>query len=319
MREPLVELFGESLDPLTGDASTRRFYRGVAADGRSQIVMDYGAPFEAPSDDQRMTELFRAADLPVPEVWAVHPEDGCLCLEDLGDLMVETAVIKAKNSLESQNLIEKAVDLAIRIAQKGTPELEKRDPQRSRVLDNDRFGFEMEFFLENFVGHHLKMRGDQAELRSELFALAFQASETPHSVLCHRDYHSRNLMIRDDGSLAMVDIQDAQWGPDSYDLASLLFDAYIEIPAGLREGWVHRYCDALGYERDEFEHRFHLVAAQRMIKALGSFGYQIEVAQNDRYRSAIPRTLDRLGEWLPKKASTSAIHRLFERFGIYGG
>ena len=54
-------------------------------------------------------------------------------------------------------------------------------------------------------------------------------AETPERVFCHRDFHSRNLMVLTDGSLAMVDIQDARWGPLTYDLASLLRDAYMRI------------------------------------------------------------------------------------------
>ena len=117
-------------------------------------------------------------------------------------------------------------------------------------------------------------------LRPRLHALADAAAASSAPVLCHRDYHSRNLMVRGDGSLAMVDFQDARWGPDTYDLASLLRDAYVEIDEGLVERMVARFGDA-----QDLRARFDLVAAERMIKALGTFGYQASVRGN----SALPR------------------------------
>ena len=111
-------------------------------------------------------------------------------------------------------------------------------------------------------------------------------------MLCHRDYHSRNLVVRD-GGLAMVDIQDARWGPDSYDLASLLKDAYVDIADGEAEELLERYLDGLSVrpERGDFRERFDLVAAQRMIKALGTFGYQTTTRSNPVYIQYMPRTL----------------------------
>ena len=91
----------------------------------------------------------------------------------------------------------------------------------------------MEFFLEHFADRFTELKID-SRLPAALTRLADRAAEAPHRVLCHRDFHSRNLMVTEDGSLAMVDIQDARWGPDSYDLASLLRDAYVDIP----EHWI---------------------------------------------------------------------------------
>ena len=91
-------------------------------------------------------------------------------------------------------------------------------------MDSDRFRFEMGFSLEHFAAGHLGLT-PSATLRTELESLADAAAEAMPRVLCHRDYHSRNLMVLDSGELAMVDLQDAQWGAEGYDLASLMFDA----------------------------------------------------------------------------------------------
>jgi aminoglycoside/choline kinase family phosphotransferase len=111
-------------------------------------------------------------------------------------------------------------------------------------------------------------------------------------VLCHRDYHSRNLMLHN-GQLYIIDFQDARMGPDTYDLVSLLRDSYVDLP----EETVNEllaYFLALkgetGRER-EFRQRFDLMALQRNLKALGTFGYQTTARRNPVYIQYIPRTL----------------------------
>jgi hypothetical protein len=156
----------------------------------------------------------------------------------------------------------------------------------------------MRFFLEHYVGSFLG-RSQSVGLREAVETLALKAAVHPR-VLCHRDYHSRNIMVREDGSLAMVDIQDARWGPDTYDLASLLCDAYVDLGDREAAELFDIYLQHLPGSPDApgLRQRFELVATQRMIKALGTFGYQIAVLGRERYRSAIPRTLERLSRSL---------------------
>src|SRR5262249_32023540 len=120
-------------------------------------------------------------------------------------------------------------------------------------------------------------------------------------VLCHRDYHSRNLMLHD-GSLYIIDFQDARMGPDTYDLVSLLRDSYVDFTEAqvdsflafflaLRDG---RLAGSGGPPADpeEFRRRFDLMAVQRNLKALGTFGFQTTSRQNTVYIQYIPRTLN---------------------------
>jgi aminoglycoside/choline kinase family phosphotransferase len=306
-----------SIEPLAGDASTRRFYRIRPTAGESRIVMDYGESFEEPSGDQRMTQIFQAAALPVPDIVAALPLIGALILEDLGDRMLEDELNRAKISVDHPKMLESAVILASKIVLDGSPQLKAAGRLDAPRLDTARFCFEMEFFLENFVGKHLKMTGDQSELRALLLGLAESAAESSDPVLCHRDYHSRNVMIHGASDLVMVDIQDAQAGPDSYDLASLLFDAYVEIDDSWRAPLIRLFIERIGVELEPFQRRLMTVATQRMIKALGTFSFQIEMKQNRRYESAIPRTMSRLATILPHTEELMPIHRQFERLGIY--
>lgn len=308
---------GASAEPLTGDASTRRFFRVAGTGGPAVVLMDYGEPFTGETDDVRLSRLFEAAGLPVAHVDEVVGAVGCLVLEDLGDRTLEQAVIDAVSPEEATDLLRRATKLAARVARDGTRALVESALVDGPALDSDRFRFEMDYFVENFAGR-LRGRACPRGLRDELHRLAdLTASSSPH-VMCHRDFHSRNLMVRGDGSLAMVDIQDARWGPDSYDLASLLRDAYLDIEGLTVDALVDDYLAALpdSPARKAFRRRFDVVSSQRMIKALGTFGFQIAVRGNNRYRSAVSRTLRRLRALLPSVTETAELSAMLDREGL---
>ena len=238
------------------------------------------------------------------EIFDVAGRTGCLLLEDLGDRTLESTVARADGALRpgAREWVERAVMLAARVATSGTPVLARSERKDGPALDAERFRFEMDHFLEHYV-ERLCGLTSPIGLLDALRGLADRAADTPRPVLCHRDFHSRNLMVLVDESLAMVDIQDARWGPDSYDLASILHDAYIGVDERWIDPLVERYLAALGEAPVEgFRARLDCVAAQRMIKALGTFGYQATVGHERRYLKAVPRTLARLRGLLPNIA-----------------
>jgi aminoglycoside/choline kinase family phosphotransferase len=310
-RPDLVRLFershpGAALVPIVGDASARRFFRLSLPGGPSRVVMDYGAPFEGETDDVRLARVFEAASLRVARVHEAHPTPGCLVMEDLGDTMLEAVLLTGDDAL-GRSLHEKAVELTRAIAGRGTPALERSERAAGPTLDAARFRFEMDYFLEHYAAGFLRIGSIPASLREALHGLADLAASGPR-VFCHRDFHSRNLMVVG-GELAMVDIQDARWGPDTYDLASLLRDAYVDVDEAFVES-------VLGRLDGEVRARFEVVAAQRMLKALGTFGYQVGVLGRRRYAPAIGRTLARLRRVLPRGGSLEAVHRRLADAGL---
>jgi aminoglycoside/choline kinase family phosphotransferase len=307
---------GAELTALAGDASQRRFFRLRLASGETRVLMDYGKAFDGDTDDVVLTAIFREASLPVPAIQIVDGESGCLVLEDLGD---RTLFVALEHQPRPADLLRGATLLAVDVAVRGTPVLARSSRAADPALDEERFRFEMGFFVENYVERLRGVRQPSDALRSCLNVLARAAAETPTPVLCHRDYHSRNLMVGEDGRLTMVDIQDARRGPDTYDLASLLWDAYIDIPAPLRERLLETYRLALPSPPAEaaFRRRFDLVAAQRMIKALGTFGYQIAALGRQRYGEGIPRTLRRLDRLLRTRDETRDLHWALSDQGLF--
>ncbi len=266
--------------------------------------MDYGGPFAGATDDMVMTEILGEAGLPVARVLEACGPAGCLLLEDLGDRTLQSVLTEL--GAAARPLLERAVVLAAEVARRGTPVLTRSARVAGPALDATRFRYEMDFFLEHYVQGLLGREHAREGLRPALHALATAAAQTPNRVLCHRDFHSRNLLVLDDGSLAMVDIQDARWGPDSYDLASLLRDAYVDIHESWIDSLVDLYLVAAGSGEapGSFRSRFDVVSCQRMIKALGTFGFLRNSPSADRYLSAVPRTVARLRRLLPTHAET---------------
>ena len=288
---------GSVIEPMAGDASSRRFVRIVLPDGATRIGVDYGRPFEDETDDVRMSRLFLEAGLPVARVLAVGPDPGCLLMEDLGRVTLWDEARRRGTTADPRvaMLYGRAVRLAARVAVRGTPVLARSSRRDGPVLDAGKFREEMDFFLEHYVGGLLG-RSPEPELGRTLGRLADLAADTPRPVLCHRDYHSRNLVVAADGSLGMVDIQDARWGPDTYDLASLVRDAYVDLEeqeAGALVAAYLEHIDPAGGGA-AFRERLEVVALQRMIKALGTFGYQVTVRGAATYLEAVPRTVRRI-------------------------
>jgi len=306
---------GARVAPMTGDASDRRFYRVSPSDGPPRVLMDYGKAFDDDTDDMVMTGVFEGAGLPVAAIVRTCPDAGCLVLEDLGDRTLESVVDAGPGDRDP--LYARAIDLLVEIAGPGSEALARSARADGPALDAERFHFEMDFFVEHYAGG---LAGVTASPRlvAALHDLADRAARAPRRVLCHRDFHARNLMVRADGSLAMVDIQDARWGPDTYDLASLLRDAYLDVEEDRIDGWIEAYRSRLrpAPEPEAFRERFDIVAAQRMIKALGTFGYQIGILGRAKYGSSVARTVARLAGQLPRSTWTAPLAPVLEEAGL---
>ncbi len=162
------------------------------------------------------------------------------------------------------------------------------------AFDVEKLTWELNFFVKHFLEGYRGISlspAERAALDEEWAAIATELESEPR-VLCHRDYHSRNLMFCE-GSLYIIDFQDARMGPDTYDLVSLLRDSYVDLTEPQIEE-LTAYFLALKGSSDgaAFRRRFDLMALQRNLKALGTFGYQTLSRQNPVYIQYVPRTLN---------------------------
>jgi aminoglycoside/choline kinase family phosphotransferase len=283
--------------PLTGDASDRRYFRIIPADGSSIVLALHAGPIDFASlPFARVAELLQQIPLPVPGVLGHSDELGILALQDLGDVTLQ-AHLGAASGEEHAALYRQAVALIELLQRRGADLPSDRYPSYQVAFDVEKLTWELEFFATYFVqGYRGVALGaaERAALSEEWSAIVQELAAEPR-VLCHRDYHSRNLMLHD-GSLYIIDFQDARMGPDTYDLVSLLRDSYVDISDRELDELIAYFLalkrsDAPATSADEFRRRFDLMALQRNLKVLGTFGYQTVTRRNTVYIQYIPRTL----------------------------
>lgn len=274
---------------LAGDASTNNFYR-LRAGGRSLVVLVCAEP-DRLDTYLHMNSLFASSGLPVPAIHAFSRETGSLLMDDLGDIKLCDAA-----PANRQRLYANAVDLIAQLQRSvGT---HRRAIETGRgtyeppVLGRNRLLWELEYFAEHYLrGIQRAPETAISEVRRQFTHLADLLDIEP-LVYCHRDYHSRNIMLTG-GEIRLIDLQDARWGHRLYDLVSLLGDSYVDLEPELIESCKDRAFEAgagLWTGRKEFERQYELMATQRNLKAIGTFGAQACLRGKREYLSFVPRT-----------------------------
>lgn len=287
---------------LTGDASDRRYFRVMLPHAESIVLAVHAGPIEFRRLPFANVEaLLRQVPLPVPAILGHSDKDGVVALQDLGDVTLQAHLGTASPSGHAA-LYRQAVQFIELLQRRGAELRSDSYLPYQLAFDVEKLTWELQFFVRHFLEAYrgvVLSPAQQQVLEEEWRAIVVPLASEPR-VLCHRDYHSRNLMVSV-GTLYLIDFQDARLGPDTYDLASLLRDSYVDLTEGVVEELI-AYFLALGGQPDapEFRRRFDLMALQRNLKALGTFGYQTTARGNPVYIQYIPRTLSYVRSTLAK-------------------
>jgi aminoglycoside/choline kinase family phosphotransferase len=261
-----------------------------------------------------MATLLQAMPVPVPRVLGHNDALGIVAQEDLGDVTLQAHLATA-TAAGARALYEDAVTIIATLQRRGTELATPAPVPYGLAFDVPKLTFELDFFVTHFLEGHRRVAlaaRERTALGEEFAALASELSGEPR-VVCHRDYHSRNLMVLD-GRLGVIDFQDARLGPDTYDLASLLRDSYVELASAEVDALIARFLSLdrgpLGDTGDaaRFRERFDTMAVQRNVKALGTFGYQASVRGNTAYLGDVPRTLGYLRDTFARRPRFARLH-----------
>ncbi|HEX4497660.1 MAG TPA: phosphotransferase [Thermoanaerobaculia bacterium] len=278
------------IQPLPGDLSPRRYFRAVLDDGTSAILANY--PEEVRSACRRFlrtTELLNAAEVRVPRVLAGDCGEGWMLVEDLGPrTLAEWG--RERDWSELAGYFESALEIISRIARLPAGEVAKLNPTLGQAALAKELDQTWDFFLEP-----RGLVSDPAlatALRAALDTLCARIGAEP-PVPCHRDFMVRNLMPLPDGaSLVVLDHQDLRLGPPLYDLASLLNDTLFPPPAA-EEALLAGASTGDGTSlQSSFLQSYHRAAAQRTLKAVGTFAKFARLGA-DRHLPLIAPTLAR--------------------------
>ena len=279
------------IEALTPDASTRNYFRIPWKKGKA-VAAVYPDPFDPdlhPYLD--VTRLFLENDISVPDIYAVDGASGIIVQEDLGDRQL-CQVYETASETEADDYKELAISLIARI-QKATQRAHETKSISSRLaFDEAKLSWELDFFVEHYfqsLRHENLRHAAAAELKTELNDVAAELAAAPR-VLCHRDFHTANLMLDEKNRLRVVDHQDARMGPASYDLVSLLLDRQPKPPslAEIRDRRLffleeRRRLGLEALDPDEFARQFRLMTIQRGLKAVGTFSYQTAVCNRGAF------------------------------------
>ena len=309
----LAPQFGVSfqLTPASEDASFRRYLRATLADGRTYVAMDAPPEKEDCRPFVRVAHMLSAAGVHAPNIIARELEQGFLLLSDLGSRTYREAL----NDANSAALFADATEALLRwqLATRAG----ELPPYDEALLRR-----EMNLFPEWYVGRHLEkeLSSAQKERLENVFFLLVKSALAQPTVYVHRDYMPRNLMVCEPNP-GVLDFQDAVLGPITYDVVSLVRDAFMSWEEERVLDWVVRYWEKarnLGLPVDadfgEFWRALEWMGLQRHLKVLGIFarinyrdgkpkylqdtprfiGYARSVSQRYRELAPLARLLDEL-------------------------
>jgi aminoglycoside/choline kinase family phosphotransferase len=256
------------LRPASADASFRRYFRVMVRGGASWIAMDAPPEREDCRPFVHVASLLRAAGVNAPHVIAQDLALGFLLLTDLGD----TTYLSALNADNADPLFDDAIEALIKW------QLASREgelpPYNEALLRR-----ECDLFPEWYVARHLALQLSRAQRRafSDTVTRVISCSLAQPAVFVHRDYMPRNLMVSDPNP-GVIDFQDAVYGPITYDLVSLMRDAFVSWEEERVLDWAARYWNKakrrglpVNADFSEFYRDFEWMGLQRHLKVIGIF------------------------------------------------
>lgn len=296
------------LSVVSGDASFRRYFRQALTTGSSLIAVDAPSEKENSRPFVAIAQALHAHGVCVPEVLAADFDRGFMLLEDFGDSLLRPALTdlsvdelygQAMKTLEHLLTCSDVPDHSL-------PPYDKKRLMGEMVLIRD-------WFIAEYL--ELKLSPEQLTLLEDAFEHIADAVVQQPQAFVHRDYHSRNLMLLADGRMGVIDFQDAVTGPITYDLVSLLRDAYVEWPNERVCGWVARFAELLRQSGEitvdnaTFQRWFDWMGAQRHLKVVGIFARLSLRDGKHGYLNDIPLVFDYL---LAEIAPYEALKPLFD-------
>jgi aminoglycoside/choline kinase family phosphotransferase len=307
-----------TLRPASSDASFRRYFRFDVVPALRAKLGDTLVAMDAPPEREnvpafiQVDDLLRDAGVTVPAIVARNVDRGFLLLSDLGT----TTYLQRLDVDNAPFMYSDAIDALLKFqlaSQAGVlPEFD-----RAFVLR------ELNLFPEWYIERHLgvQMNDIQRAQLDKVFEAVTANVLAQQQVFMHRDFHSRNLMFLDQGNPGVLDFQDAVYGPVTYDLASLLRDAYIQWDEEFVLDWVVRYWQSakqvglpVNPDIDAFYRDFEYMALQRHLKILGIFCRLNYRDGKSNYLGDLPTVMDYVRKTANRYTELKPLVRLLDAF-----
>ena len=290
-----------SITPIEKGGSDRKFYR-VRLGPRSLILVKYTAQREENRHYVRIAGVLDALGVRTPKIYFHDEGQGLIWMEDLGENDLWSYREAAWPVRRGYYL--SALEEAWRLHERGWEGRSRFPFTLQSEFNAALYRWEQKYFFEHCVGGYFGNLQDPERVMQVADAwvwesIAQRLAACPR-VLVHRDFQSQNVLIHD-GQAHLIDFQGLRPGLAHYDLASLLYDPYVRLSAGERAELLDFYLGQgrrhdLGATRAEFDEIYHLCAVQRLMQALGAYGYLGLVRERTEFLAHIPVALASLRE-----------------------
>ncbi|MBN1101890.1 MAG: phosphotransferase [Deltaproteobacteria bacterium] len=285
--------------PLSGDGSERLFRRARVMETELTFVVMENRPTDEYRAKENLSYLMIGRHLlskgiPVPRIFRSDLERGWFIMEDLGDRNLQ----EASREPDPLPLFEGVLHVLIRLQIEGADGF---DP--AWTCQTERYDafvmrrYEAEYFRDAFLHTYLGMKAEWPELEVPFNLLAKEAAKAPGHFFLHRDFQSRNVMVRPDG-IGIIDWQGGRLGPLAYDVASLIIDPYTDLAprerTRLYDSYVVMLADHQPAWAELFEESFPYLALQRNLQILGAFSFLSKVRGKTCFEAYIPKALTSL-------------------------
>lgn len=302
-----LNLLSVQLTTVSADASFRRYFRYQNGD-TSYILVD------APPETEKNREFiayaieYANAGLDVPRVIWSDIEQGFLCLTDLGN---QTLLPLLQDDRDKWYL--KAIQLLPLVSQVA--------PVKEQTYYNEAFfKQELMLFTQWFCDDLLQITMNQSQKKSLdlCFKLLIENAVSQPQVSVHRDFHSRNIMVRDNTSLSIIDFQDTVTGPLTYDAVSLLKDCYFRLSIAERDSLLRKsyeqfiLIDAFDFTYSDYKKWFDLMGLQRHLKVCGIFSRLHFRDNKSHYLHDLPLVIEYIVETINDYDELQPLTSLFE-------
>ena len=286
------------------DASFRKYYR-LSKDDESFLVMDSSLEKNSLEPFIKVTQKLQLVDVNAPKILETNLEDGYLIIEDFGS----THYLDILNWDNFEDLYKKAIDVIIKMQESDTTELP--------VYDKEFLSQEMALMAEWYMKKLLPVvvsKKQQDIIDDAIDKISDVVLSQPQNLFVHRDFHSRNIMLKDDEELGIIDYQDAMSGALTYDIASLLEDSYIEFDREDNLKLVLYFRDKKGLDVDDetFIKWFDFTSMQRHMKVLGIFSRLYKRDKKREFLKDIPLTLKYLFDTAKLYEETKPLNQMFK-------
>jgi N-acetylmuramate 1-kinase len=310
MHFPRFDVDEIKIAPIEKGGSDRKFYRVQCSAEQTLVLVKYNLEREENRHYVEIAKFLADHRIRTPKIYFHDPDEGLIWIEDLGER--DLFSYRDESWLVRRAFYESALDEAARLHR--LPE-EARAGLKSSLpgeFNAPLYGWEQSYFFENCLGRYFKV--EDARLAS-LAALPALAQVAEHlgglpRVLVHRDFQSQNILVRN-GQAYLIDFQGMRPGLAEYDLASLLFDPYVTLSEPERRELIEYYKEEqAGHGRpvsEDFEGTMRLCAMQRLMQALGAYGFLGLAKGHGQFLEYIPAAIRSLRSILATIGGLQAI------------